>query len=51
MSEGILPAFEFGIELGSLSLVLANDFLGYDEFLALLMLDDTAPAEQLVLVD
>jgi hypothetical protein len=51
MGEGILPAFEFGIELDSFSFVLAYDFLGDDEFLALLMLDDTAATEELVLVD
>jgi hypothetical protein len=32
-------------------LVLADDFLGDDEFLAFLVLDDAATAEELILVD
>jgi hypothetical protein len=51
VGEGILPAFEVSVELCGFSFVLADDFLGDDELLALLVLDDAAPAEKLVLVD
>lgn len=51
MGKSILPAFEFGIELGSFSFVLTYDLLRDDEFLALFMLNDTASSEKLVLID
>ena len=51
MSKGILPAFEVGIELCRLIFILAYDFFSDDEFLALLMLNDTASTKEFVLID
>lgn len=51
MAKGLLPALEVGLQALRLWLIGADDLLGDDELFGLLMLDDAASAEELVLED
>ena len=51
MAKGLLPALEVGLQALRLWLIGADDLLGDDELFGLLVLDDAASAEELVLED
>lgn len=51
MTKRLLPALEVGLQALSLGLIGADDLLGDDEFFGLLVLDDAAATEELVLED